>query len=229
MPTIELPDFGQVYESQILLIIMLHFQAKEGFSIKDGLKKAETGIGAISDSVGTPPTNKYLNDVEKLSTIDLLNSEAESQSSVQSSQVLLRKNTKNEELASPLNRISFEYIDKSEVEDSKAVIRELGERPVEGGPMIASTEDIRDIVSEVGPEDLKVLRRTKKVLYVSDLSTKLRDPSRTKSVYQKSQLYLGVLFLVSIYYSLPVLQMVFRYFIFRSDCHNHPFSFQVFG
>jgi len=196
LPTIELPDFGQ---------------AKEGFSIKDGLKKAETGIGAISDSVGTPPTNKYLNDVEKLSTNDLLNSEAESQSSVQSSQVLLRKNPKNEELASPLNRISFEYIDKSEVEDSKAVIRELGERPVEGGPMIASTEDIRDIVSEIGPEDLKVLRRTKKVLYVSDLSTKLRDPSRTKSVYQKSQLYLGVLFLVSIYYSLPVLQMVFRF------------------
>ena len=30
-------------------------------------------------------------------------------------------------------------------------------------------------------------------------------------MYQKSQLYLGVLFLVSLFYSLPVLQMVFSF------------------
>lgn len=195
LPTIELPDFGQ---------------AKEGYSVIDGLKKAENSIGVISDSVGTP-TKTNLTDVEKLSTNDLLNSEVESQSSRQSSQVLLRKNAKNAESETPLNRNSFEYIDKSEVEDPKNVIRELEGRPVEGGPMIASTEDIKDIESEVCPEEMKVIRRMKKHLYVSDLSTKMRDPTKTKSVYQKSQLYLGVLFIVSIYYSLPVLQMVFRF------------------
>ena len=143
-------------------------------------------------------------------TINKWSSEAESQSSRQSSQVLLRKNAKNEESETPLNRNSFEYIDKSEVDDAKAVIRELEGRPVEGGPMIASTEDIKDIESEVCAEEMNVIRRMKKHLYVSDLSTKMRDPTKTKSVYQKSQLYLGVLFIVSIYYSLPVLQMVFR-------------------
>ena len=184
-------------------------QAKEGFSIKDGLKKAETGIGEISESVGTTDQKSFM-DIEKQSLNNLLSSETESLSSRQSSQILLRKNNKNEEdTADPLNRNSFEYIDKSEVEDGK-VLREHVERPVEGGPMIASSEDIKDIVSEVNTEDMKVARRMKKLLYVSDLSTKLRDPTKTKSVYQKSQLYLGVLFLVSIYYSLPVLQMVFR-------------------
>ena len=181
---------------------------KEGFSIIDGLKKAETGIVEISESVGTTDQKSFM-DIEKQSLNNLLNSEAESLSSRQSSQILLRKNNKNEEdTADPLNRNSFEYIDKSEVDDGK--VRELAERPVEGGPMIASSEDIKDIVSEINSEEMKVARRMKKLLYVSDLSTKLRDPTKTKSVYQKSQLYLGVLFLVSIYYSLPVLQMVFR-------------------
>jgi len=191
LPTIELPDFGQV---------------KEGYSIKDGLKIAETGIVEMSESVGTP-TKKTFTDLEKQSMNNLFNSEAESLNSQQSSQILLRKNRKNEELAGPLNRDSFEYIDKTE-EDSKVVSRD---QTVEGGPMIASAEDIKDIVSEVNTEDMKIARRMKNILYVSDLSTKIRDPTKTKSVYQKSQLYLGVLFLVSIYYSLPVLQMVFRF------------------
>ena len=159
----------------------------------------------MSESVGTP-TKKTFTDLEKQSMNNLFNSEAESLNSQQSSQILLRKNRKNEELAGPLNRDSFEYIDKTE-EDSKVVSRD---QTVEGGPMIASAEDIKDIVSEVNTEDMKIARRMKNILYVSDLSTKIRDPTKTKSVYQKSQLYLGVLFLVSIYYSLPVLQMVFR-------------------
>ena len=54
-------------------------------------------------------------------------------------------------------------------------------------------------------------RRQKANLFVSDLSTKLKDPTRSKSVYQKSQLYFGILFLVSLFYSLPVLQMVFSF------------------
>ena len=187
LPTIELPDFGQVQtDASKFSILFIFFKAKEGYSVIDGLKKADNSIGVISESVGNP-TKTNLTDVEKLSTNDLLNSEAESQSSRQSSQVLLRKNAKNQESETPLNRNSFEYIDKSEVEDAMAVIRDLEGRPVEG-----------------------VIRRMKKHLYVSDLSTKMRDPTKTKSVYQKSQLYLGVLFIVSIYYSLPVLQMVFR-------------------
>ena len=54
-------------------------------------------------------------------------------------------------------------------------------------------------------------KRIKTHLFVNDLSGKLADPSRSKSVYQKSQLYLGILFLVSQFYALPTLQMVFAF------------------
>jgi len=195
LPTIELPDFGQV---------------KEGYSVMDGLKKADNSIGVISETVGTP-IKKAQNQVDKLVTESGVNSEAESTSSHHSSQVLLRKNLDVEDQDTSMNRSSIEYIDKSEINDTKGEFGELDFRPVQGGPMIASTEDIKDIDSEMGQQDMKVLRRMKKKLYVNDLSMKLKDPTKTKSVYQKSQLYLGVLFLVSIYYSLPVLQMVFRF------------------
>ena len=66
---------------------------------------------------------------------------------------------------------------------------------------------------ELDRMDTKQRLRMKSVLYVTDLSQKLNDPSRTKSVSQKSQLYLGLLFIISIFYSLPVLQMVFRFFV----------------
>ena len=180
------------------------FKAKEGYSITDALKKADNSIGVISEAVGTPTKNS-LKDIEKLTSSEgLVNG---NEVIIQGDQVHLRKSNKIEELRNPINRDSFEYIDKSEVDDANAVI---WERPVEGGPMIASVEDIKDIDPDVDEDEMRVIRRTKPQLYVSDLSTKLRDPRKTKSVYQKSQLYLGVLFLVSIYYSLPVLQMVAR-------------------
>jgi len=75
---------------------------------------------------------------------------------------------------------------------------------------IASLEDLQ-AVAELDGMDTKQRLRMKSILYVTDLSQKLNDPSRTKSVYQKSQLYLGLLFIISIFYSLPVLQMVFRF------------------
>ena len=187
-------------------------QVKEGYSVMDGLKTADNSIGVISETVGTP-IKKAQNQVDKLVTESGVNSEAESTSSHHSSQVLLGKNLDVEDQDTSMNRNSIEYIDKSEINDTKGEFGELDFRPVQGGPMIASTEDIKDIDSEMGQQDMKVLRRMKKKLYVNDLSMKLKDPTKTKSVYQKSQLYLGVLFLVSIYYSLPVLQMVFRYFI----------------
>jgi len=187
-PNIEMPDFGQV---------------KDGYSIADGLKAADNSIGVISEAVATP-TKESLKDVEKLTSNDMLINEPQSK-------VLLRKSIKNVQIVNALNRDSFEYIDKSEVDDAMLAIRELTEGHVDGGAMIASVEDVKDIDLDVDEEDMKIMRRMKKILYVSDLSTKLNDPRKTKSVYQKSQLYLGVLFLVSIYYSLPVLQMVFRF------------------
>ena len=87
---------------------------------------------------------------------------------------------------------------------------EVPERARSEDSFIASFEDLKMVV-EVDTTDMKRRRRLKTNLNVADLSMKLNDPTRTKSVYQKSQLYLGVLLLVSIYYSLPVLQMVFRY------------------
>ena len=46
---------------------------------------------------------------------------------------------------------------------------------------------------------------------VSSISTKLRNPVKSKSMYKKSRLYLGTIGLMSIFYSLPVIQMVFRF------------------
>ena len=46
---------------------------------------------------------------------------------------------------------------------------------------------------------------------VSSISTKLFDKTKSKSMYKKSRLYLGILWLMSIFYSLPVIQMVFRF------------------
>ena len=208
MPTIDLPDFRQVDNYYLSsLVDTMFFQLKKGYSIKDGLKKADIGIFDVSELVAS---ENILINVENDSRNNEMNCETESVSAQNSSQIILRKNDQQRETASPLERNSFAYIDNYEADDSYAVKEGLKDWSVEGGPMIASTEDVKDIVMEVNPEDVKIARRTKKLLCVADLSTKLGDPTRTKSVYQKSQLYLGVLFLISIYYSLPVLQMVFR-------------------
>ena len=208
MPTIDLPDFRQVDNYYLSsLVDTMFFQLKKGYSIKDGLKKADIGIFDVSELVAS---ENILINVENDSRNNEMNCETESVSAQNSSQIILRKNDQQRETASPLERNSFAYIDNYEADDSYAVKEGLKDWSVEGGPMIASTEDVKDIVMEVNPEDVKIARRTKRLLCVADLSTKLGDPTRTKSVYQKSQLYLGVLFLISIYYSLPVLQMVFR-------------------
>jgi hypothetical protein len=107
---------------------------------------------------------------------------------------------------------TFEYIDDDE--ELRAYNEEefnsVAEKAKSESSYIASIEDLKT-VPEIDTTDMKVRVRMKNTLYVSDLSKKLTDPTRTKSVYQKSQLYLGILFIVSMYYSLPVLQMVFRW------------------
>ena len=45
---------------------------------------------------------------------------------------------------------------------------------------------------------------------VAHFSNELKDKTKSKAVYKKSRLYLGALWLVSIFYSLPTIQMVFR-------------------
>lgn len=106
--------------------------------------------------------------------------------------------------------MSLEFIDNNE--NGCTIIMPKTEIPNKAEPecsSIASLEDQKG-VPQPDTNDLKMQRRMKRPLYVADLSLKLTDPSRTKSVYQKSQLYLGILFIISIFYSLPVLQMVFR-------------------
>ena len=73
--------------------------------------------------------------------------------------------------------------------------------------LVAGMEDLKKM--DIDTKDGKAARMNKH-LHVSDLSSKLHNPTRTKSVYQKSQLYVNILMLISIYYSLPVMQMVFR-------------------
>ena len=129
-------------------------EVQQGFTVADGLKKAEQNIENVN--------NALLED----------------------------------SLLDPLGDC-LDFIDK--IDEPK---------PINDGKMIASEEDIREI--GIDTSDTKV-QRLKEFLYVPDLSKKLTDPHKTKSVYQKSQLYLGMLFIVSIFYSLPVLQMVFRF------------------
>jgi len=121
-------------------------------------------------------------------------------------------------------RESFVYIDKDDEDETNRnsfIIPanermpsfstiDVPEKAKSESSFIASLEDLR-AVPELDGMDSKMRLRMKSVLYVTDLSQKLNDPSRTKSVYQKSQLYLGLLFIISIFYSLPVLQMVFRF------------------
>ena len=121
-------------------------------------------------------------------------------------------------------RESFAYIDKDDEDEMtrNSIILPANERmpsfttivnaekAKSESSFIASLEDLQ-AVPELDRMDTKQRLRMKSVLYVTDLSQKLNDPSRTKSVYQKSQLYLGLLFIISIFYSLPVLQMVFRF------------------
>ena len=120
-------------------------------------------------------------------------------------------------------RESFAYIDKDEEDEinrNSTIVADnermptfmstiVAEKAKSESSFIASMEDLQ-AVHELDRMDTKMKLRMKNTLYVSDLSQKLNDPAKTKSVYQKSQLYLGLLFIISIFYSLPVLQMVFR-------------------
>ena len=122
-------------------------------------------------------------------------------------------------------RESFAYIDKDEEDEinrNSTIVADnermptfmstiVAEKAKSESSFIASMEDLQ-AVHELDRMDTKMKLRMKNTLYVSDLSQKLNDPAKTKSVYQKSQLYLGLLFIISIFYSLPVLQMVFRSF-----------------
>ena len=123
-------------------------------------------------------------------------------------------------------RESFAYIDKDEEDEMNrnsiivpdisermpSFTTSVAERAKSESSFIASLEDLQ-AVPELDRMDTKMKLRMKSTLYVTDLSQKLNDPAKTKSVYQKSQLYLGLLFIISIFYSLPVLQMVFRFFL----------------
>ena len=111
-----------------------------------------------------------------------------------------------------LNRNSIFVPDNADRMPSFVTTTSVAEKAKSESSFIASLEDLQ-AVPELDRMDTKMRLRMKSVLYVTDLSQKLNDPTRSKSVYQKSQLYLGLLFIISIFYSLPVLQMVFRFFV----------------
>ena len=97
-------------------------------------------------------------------------------------------------------------------DDKKDAVGEAVEKCVEKqDSCIASLDDLADIKNIIDTTDAKTTLRMKKNLFLSDLSVKLRDPKKTKSVYQKSLLYVNIVMLISMYYSLPVIQMVLRY------------------
>ena len=185
LTSIELPKFGGR-------------RISHGKTLTDGLRMAGDNIDKLSEAIVGEidvDTNGTVNHVEE-------NGEIRG--------VQMRE--KNGKKRNPLDRESIEFIDSAEA------FEELGgvHSPGRIAGMLASVEEelMEDGEAEVDgkttTEEARK-RRMKTYLFVSDLSTKLNDPTKTKSVYQKSQLYLGVLFLVSLFYSLPVLQMVFSF------------------
>ena len=99
-----------------------------------------------------------------------------------------------------------------EVKGDAAAVGEEVEKCVEReDSCIASLDDLTDMKDIIDTTDAKTKLRMKKNLFLSDLSVKLRDPKKSKSVYQKSLLYVNIVMLISMYYSLPVIQMVLRY------------------
>ena len=180
-------------------------KTSEGFSVMEGLNVINGTPVKIASGEKTeqklvsPLGNEDLNDIEDN----------------------LEKGAMENELDMPTvetPRESFAYIDTSiEGEEGLRIITgkehfnlSEAEKAKSESSYIASMEDLR-AVPELDKMDTKMRLRMKKTLYVADLSMKLTDPTRSKSVYQKSNLYLGILFIISIFYSLPVLQMVFRF------------------
>jgi len=76
---------------------------------------------------------------------------------------------------------------------------------------VATTDELMGSVyiESLGSFDNATKDRLRTDLKVTHLSKKIDDVTKTKSIYQKSQLYLGVSLLVSLFYAIPVLQMVY--------------------
>ena len=182
LTSIELPKFGGRRISQ-------------GKTLTDGLRLAGDNIDKMSEVI--------VGEIDVDANGPIVNNIKEKEDGVK----LRDKNVKR----NPLDRESIEFIDSAEA------FEELGgvQSPGRIAGMLASVEELKEegeveLDGKTTTEEARK-RRMKTYLFVSDLSTKLNDPTKTKSVYQKSQLYLGVLFLVSLFYSLPVLQMVFSF------------------
>ena len=73
---------------------------------------------------------------------------------------------------------------------------------------------IKKVIQSKSPDFVDVVNEKKKRLRstkcVADLSNELKDKTKSKAVYKKSRLYLAAVLLMSIFYSLPTIQMVFR-------------------
>jgi len=175
----------------------------KGYAVADGLKKIDSPtLGVAAGEVTRSNEALFVAEDEKaMKNTDKKSGDKENNKIVP----IILRDPPNTNFETP--RESFEFIDKSEDEEE---YKSVAEKAKSENSFIASMEDLRD-VPDIDTADSKMRTRMKKDLKVADLSKKILDPRKTKSVYQKSQLYLGVLFVVSIYYSLPVLQMVFRF------------------
>ena len=187
LASIELPKFGGRRISQ-------------GKTLTDGLRLAGDNIDKMSEVIVGEI------DVDPNGTVG---NHTEEKIGEHGGVKLRDKNGKTKR--NPLDRESIEFIDSAEAFDELGGIKSPGRL----AGMLASVEELQEegeaeVDGQTTTEEAR-RRRMKTYLFVSDLSTKLNDPTKTKSVYQKSQLYLGVLFLVSLFYSLPVLQMVFSF------------------
>ena len=69
--------------------------------------------------------------------------------------------------------------------------------------------------------DAKYRERLKRDLTLADLTKKINDPTQTKSMYDKSDLHWVVLIIVSVYYSLPTMQMVLNSNTEYEETGNH--------
>ena len=133
-----------------------------------------------------------------------------------------------EELAEHHEKIERKNPDQSLVEDdnlqyddSRSRVKDFFLNRIKGSKVkfLANVKERKSEQSLVVEIDGR--KRLKSRKCVADLCNELKDITKSKAVYKKSHLYIGALLLMSIFYSLPTIQMVLRFSQQEEISGNH--------
>ena len=79
-----------------------------------------------------------------------------------------------------------------------------------------SQDEKKDKIINMNQEERHTFKK-----YLSDMSSKVGDPEKEKSIYKKDTLFLGNLLLVSVFYSIAVFQLAFQSAAQHRNSGNH--------